>query len=72
MRTCRSCGAKISWAFTETGKRIPLSLASEERRLVVLREAGDGTPLVGVRTTYLSHFVDCPNSAEHRKPRTKE
>lgn len=57
---CKSCGATIVWAFTEKGKRMPLSKASERRRFVI-----DGDVARSV-VTYDSHFSDCPNAAEHR------
>ncbi len=65
---CRSCGAEILWAETTAGKRIPLDLPSERRFLVVpLPDSSFG--IAGIATsheTYETHFVTCPNAAEHR------
>lgn len=69
MSACSSCGAPIVWATTEAGKAIPLSAATKQARVVV-EEGPDGKLYATVKTTYLSHFVDCANAARHRKPRT--
>lgn len=50
---CRSCGAAIVWIVTTAGRRMPLSKAS-------WRPDDQGG-------TYLSHFADCPNAADHRR-----
>lgn len=55
VRTCASCGQSIVWTTTDTGKRMPLSLAT-------VAERG------GVRYA-LSHFADCPESREWRRGR---
>lgn len=47
---CRSCGALIIWRRTESGKAIPLSVATIEER--------DGTRFA------LSHFADCPHAKD--------
>lgn len=40
--------------------------ATPEKRLVVSHYP-NGEEYVSVRDTYLSHFVTCPNAAQHRK-----
>lgn len=69
--TCRSCGAEIVWAYTERGRRMPLSVASLERRFVITGPALDAVddPTVSYVETYVSHFADCPNADKHRKPK---
>ena len=52
---CRSCQAKIVWTLTSKNKPIPLSMATVR------------TDAQGVRWA-LSHFADCPQAAQHRKP----
>ncbi len=52
---CSSCGAPIIWTRTsKNGRAIPLSVAT-------FRIAANGM-CVG-----LPHFVDCPNTVQHRK-----
>ena len=60
---CKSCQAEIIWAKTKNGKPVPL-----DRSPVMKRYVRVGTSdLVELRTTYQTHFVTCPNAAEHRK-----
>ena len=67
MPKCRTCPALIVWAKTEKGKNIPLD-AEPEKRFVIIRNDGDA-PVVKLVETYQTHFVSCPNSNEHRRPR---
>lgn len=76
MNHCSSCGAPILWARTAKGKQMPIDaeptadgnvllhpggrLAVVNGPLEVLRLRAVGTAL------HLSHFVTCPNAAEHR------
>ena len=69
MSRCTSCNAEIVFAKTEAGKTMPVSMASGQKRIVLEHDA-DGTVLARVVSTYLSHFADCPNAPQHRKPRT--
>ena len=62
---CSSCGAEIVWAKTKNDKPIPLSVKSVERRFIF--DIEHGLDRVFVVDTYLSHFADCPNAAQHRK-----
>lgn len=68
MSRCAACEAELVWCLTETGKRMPLSKASEQTRVIVEPQP-DGTLLAKVRKTYVSHFSDCPSAKEFRKPR---
>lgn len=63
MNKCKSCGAPIVWAKSETGKAMPLDAKPEKR--IVLDSLGVGRVL----DAFTSHFVTCPNAAQHRKPR---
>lgn len=71
MSKCRSCGAEIIWATTENGRKIPLSVESAETRFVVDSEGGateaDSVRVARTRTTYVSHFADCPDAGAWRK-----
>lgn len=78
---CSTCRADIIWAVTPGRKRIPIDaepIAGGNIRLY----GGKGAPIArvaepmadmfddtddGVR--YQSHFVRCPDAAEHRNPR---
>jgi hypothetical protein len=59
---CKSCGAAIQWVKTPVGKAMPLSVASKAKRIVI-----DDEGIAQVVDTYVSHFADCPNAAQHRK-----
>lgn len=65
---CQSCGAPIRWAYSETGKKIPLD-AWPARGLVHLLDGGKGDEpsVVGVRPVWRTHFETCPNAKEHRR-----
>lgn len=81
--TCTSCHAPIVWATTDRGRSMPVDaapVAGGNVRLIMRRfplpplakVVGSAIDLfddtdVGDRHT--SHFVTCPNAAEHRKPR---
>jgi len=53
---CHSCSAPILWIRTLNNKFMPISVATLEQDL-------------GGRRFGLSHFTDCPNAKQHRKPR---
>jgi hypothetical protein len=67
---CRSCGAPITWAITDQGKRMPLDAepnpAGNVRltltNAVVLRkdEVYDGP-------RFMPHWATCPNADQHRR-----
>ena len=83
MASCRSCGARVVWARTETKegkppKSMPLDATPDGRVLVV--ENGNivtigtdtgGAPVVRYVASgqgrHRSHFATCPHAAEHRK-----
>ena len=71
MSTCKSCGAEITWARTENGKKIPLSVESAETRFILKSRggatAGDTVKVAVSRPTYISHFADCPDADKWRK-----
>ncbi len=54
---CSTCGAPICWLRTSTGK--PMPTAPETVR--------EGESLF-VPGRHRSHFADCPQADEHRKP----
>lgn len=82
---CGSCGAAVVWTTTGKGKSMPVDaepvvggnirltqrtyplgpLATVCGPLPLELEADDD----GIR--YLSHFVTCPHSAQHRRPRVR-
>jgi hypothetical protein len=64
---CSSCGAEILWMKTAQGKPIPLSVASKQKRFVLAPEIDNAVAFL--LDTYLTHFADCPNAAQHRKPK---
>lgn len=78
-KTCESCGARIVWAVTERGSKMPLNAEPDPLGMFsLLGPAHEGGPLrlhtVGegdlsgdaVRR-YTSHFASCPAAAKHRR-----
>lgn len=66
---CRSCGAKLTWAETVRGRKMPF-----EGEIVVLRTQGDilgGGRVVESVDTEISptHWERCPNASEFRRKR---
>lgn len=53
---CRSCGARIQWVKTATGKSMPVNAET----------AGEGER-VYIHGKHVSHFSTCPAAAKHRK-----
>lgn len=68
---CLSCGAKIIWAKTIQGNRMPLDPQTRIDGNVRVNE--DGTVTVGPSGSgqHVAHFATCKNAASHRKPKTK-
>lgn len=68
---CRSCGAEMIWIMTPTGKPMPLSVASKEKRWRVVQGiesiAASAETRGYLEDTYISHFADCPNADDFRK-----
>lgn len=78
MSVCRGCGARIRWAVTEAGKRIPLDPEPRPDGNVHVYDGVayvldlDGLPLHdhrahGDHRLYVSHFATCPQAASFRK-----
>lgn len=70
---CSTCGAPIRWAKTAKGKPIPLDAEPRDDGNIVLER---GVAIVlgplerlqrGEKTLFVTHFVTCPQSAEHRR-----
>ena len=67
---CRTCDAWIVWARTEGNKRIPLDPEPVLNGNIVLEAEGSIARVVPPRPDvkrYNSHFVTCPNAAQHRR-----
>lgn len=79
MSTCKSCGARIVWIQTHSGKWMPADEGiipykqSETGKNVVITDKGDvihcdfefeGLPTGLAR---IPHFATCPNADKHRK-----
>jgi hypothetical protein len=83
MATCSSCGAKILWAITKNGKRMPLDAEPHPQGNIVIDDVLPPPPhtpsaavldghALGVAwaakvPVHFSHFVTCPNAAKHRR-----
>ena len=70
---CKSCGAAITWAKTDAGKRMPLDFNSDPEGTVVRRKdatcfvAPVGVDALGTR--HRSHFETCASASSHRRAR---
>lgn len=74
MSECRSCGAPITWAITDNGKRIPLDAEPAPNGNLILVDGVARTPRIDDDVPflqYVSHFATCPNAQQHRRSRTK-
>lgn len=76
MAVCRSCGATILWAKTDTGKSMPLDAEPDSAGNVLLYRTPRGLQAVVMGKTvapdprasvHQSHFATCPFASEHRK-----
>ena len=82
MSACRSCGARIVWAETEKGRKMPIDFYPSSEGTIVLRyPQGEKQPLaiVGVpadafprEDRFTSHFATCPQADEWRGGRRPE
>ena len=75
---CHSCGAPILWAYTRTGKPIPINPEPSEHgnisvyelagilRATVVKPAIAQAMRDDGRTLYLTHFVDCTDAKNWR------
>ena len=61
---CSSCHADIKWAKTRTGKAMPLSVKSMEKRWFYV-----DVDHAELKESYITHFADCPQAELHRKPK---
>lgn len=65
---CRSCGAEIVWAVTDSGKRMPVDAEPFQRSVVVLEGGGNGQPpRASVADAHRSHFATCSFADHHRR-----
>jgi hypothetical protein len=79
MDTCRSCGAPIIWAHTQSEKRIPLDAEPDPGGMITLTEDKWGrkradflklTPLFPpppADERYTSHFATCREATKWRR-----
>lgn len=56
---CRSCRQLVYWIRTALDRPMPVSVDVDGAYDPTATEAGQG----------ISHFVDCPNRDQHRRPR---
>lgn len=78
MTACGSCGAEVIWAFTTSGKRMPVDAEpSPDGNVTLIPPLIPGeTPTAVVssdrdpaQVRHMSHFATCPNAAAHRRSR---
>ncbi len=69
MAACSTCGRPIFWAATDSGKKIPIDASplGDVRRANVVLLDGLAKVVRHGEGTHITHFVTCPNAAEHRK-----
>ena len=68
--TCKSCGARVMWCVTTTGKRMPVDARESPRGNLTLALQPDGELLARYTYpgtgTHTSHFATCPHADQHR------
>ena len=69
---CKSCGKEIFFARTVNNKIIPINAQPcDDGNIVIENEVAlvvrEGIDLFEDRPKYKSHFVDCPQAAQHRR-----
>jgi hypothetical protein len=70
---CKSCNAEIIWTVTEKGRRMPVDAEQKLGGNIVLRPREYLPPVAFyVKANehvlaHVSHFVTCPQAAQHRK-----
>lgn len=79
MSHCRRCGAKIHWAITDKGRKMPVDpAATHPKPNLWLWKTSSGAMRVSAdeaigraHTTTLTtaHFATCPFASQERKPR---
>lgn len=79
MNTCRSCGARIRWATTANGNRMPIDDEPVPDGNIVLSDPTPGAyapvallvdpdaPMLDDPPRFVAHFATCPNADQHRK-----
>lgn len=79
--SCKSCGAKVLWTITESGKRMPVDFDPHPEGDVQLTRGADEHGAPAWRSRYVrrgeprpavtrrSHFATCPHASRHRVPR---
>lgn len=72
MSACRSCGREIIWATSPAGRRLPLDARPVNPHVYRLRGHDETPQAEGVAfeaqgAVYVSHFLTCPNAAQHSK-----
>jgi hypothetical protein len=73
VNTCRSCGAEILWAVTDSGKAMPVDREPVLGGKLALDWSGGGDPKVTVvspssyRYGHRAHFATCPDAMAWRK-----
>lgn len=78
---CGTCSAPVIWAISEKGSRTPINPEPlPTGGNIRLRDTGGPTPLAVVLNTrqqfglhwlYTTHFVTCPQAAQHRRGRSR-
>lgn len=83
MSACATCRAPIVWAYTPSGKRIPLDaehtddglrpVTSPQGNLVATGEEILGAVVVRVEQggRFVSHFATCPDAGQHRRKKAR-
>jgi hypothetical protein len=75
---CQSCAARIVWAVTERGKRMPVDADPHPAGNVRLIPTADGGATAhvlqkheaaGGAPLHRSHFTSCPNASDWRRSR---
>jgi hypothetical protein len=75
---CQSCAARIVWAVTERGKRMPVDAEPHPAGNITLLPLPDGGATAhvlgkfesaGGAPRHRSHFVTCPQSSDWRRSR---
>ena len=63
MPKCKSCGRDIRFVEMPTGRKMPIEVTPKN---VVAKVGGQWKTITG----YESHFVNCPDADNHRRPKT--
>jgi hypothetical protein len=69
---CNSCGAEITWVVTRSGRPMPCDAKPVQVQVwtgQLIDTVHGQTHEVETKTAFVSHFVTCPNAAQHRRPR---